>query len=647
MWVLACASRWEQTGSVNRRSKRRLEDPRGTIATGLPKKRMKWWQRLALLGFSFILLVLMELALRVVGYGSDPDLMVRRAEVEGGRIIGLNPVAWKRFALRPTPHRPGEGVLKVHDFRDPKPPGIFRVFFLGESSVQGVPYERNATMCAFLEALLAAAWPEIRVEVINCGVTAVNSYSLRAWLPEVLEYEPDLLVVYAGHNEFYGFYGPGSLHGVGTSRKAVLTHMWIRQLRLSQVIRDGLDTFRSPPPPESAATLMEMMAKDRLIRLGSGVYSACRENFRANLNDMVQAAQGAGVPMVLCGLVSNERDLVPMVSANREGLSRQQEDQWRRDFQEGAGMVSAGRWGEALPLLERAAQIDDTHAELIYRLAQCRQHLGQPHEARALYRRARDLDCLRFRATGEFSEVIRSVTGKRCIFVDTAAAFEAASPDGLIGWNLMTDHLHPTVYGHYLIARSICHALAAECERLGLRAIEPDSLPQFERAAEVLGCDQLTELIGSLHILKLMQAYPFAGTPNAARAAELLTSTARDMASLPQEIVPVIDQWIKGGSKGSLHFAVARLYESSGQTDKAMPYLRRAERTTEPHSPEAVEIKLEMARFLAASTRPEDAERAADYAQQALQYVEESARVHPEAKSRLAAASAEIRQMIR
>ncbi|MGQ9649672.1 MAG: hypothetical protein ACUVXJ_06155 [Phycisphaerae bacterium] len=356
---------------MSRRSKRRLEDPRGRVAAGLPRKRTKWWQRVALLGFSFILLVLMELALRLVGYGPNPDLMVRRAEVEGGRIVGLNPVAWKRFALRPIPHRPGEGVLKVHDFRDPKPPGVFRAFFLGESSVQGVPYDRNATMCAFLEALLAAAWPEVRVEVINCGVTAVNSYSLRAWVPEVLEYQPDLVVVYAGHNEFYGFYGPGSLHGVGTSRKAVLTHMWIRQLRLSQIIRDVVIAVRSPPPPESAATLMEMMAKDRLIRLGSNAYDACRENFRANLNDMVQAAERADVPMVLCGLVSNERDLVPMVSANREGLSQQQEDQWRRDFQEGADMVSASQWGRALAALERAAQVDDTHAELIYRLAQC------------------------------------------------------------------------------------------------------------------------------------------------------------------------------------------------------------------------------------------------------------------------------------
>ncbi|MGQ9649673.1 MAG: hypothetical protein ACUVXJ_06160 [Phycisphaerae bacterium] len=273
--------------------------------------------------------------------------------------------------------------------------------------------------------------------------------------------------------------------------------------------------------------------------------------------------------------------------------------------------------------------------------------MGQQDAAKALYRRARDLDCLRFRATGEFSEVIRSVAGNRCIFVDTAAAFEAASPDGLIGWNLMTDHLHPTIYGHYLIARSICHALAAEYERLGLRPILPDSLPQFEQVAEDLGCDQLTDLIGSLHILKLMQAYPFANTPNAVRAAELLTSTARDMASLPHEVVPVIDQWNKGGSKGSLHFVVARLYLWSGQTEKAIPYLRCAERTTEPHSPEAVEIKLEIARFLATSTRPEDAERVADYAQQALQYGEESAHVHPEAKSRLSAACAEIRQMIR
>jgi len=601
----------------------------------------------ALLGFAALLLVLIELALRGFGYGPELGLVVTRGRMDDIGIMGLNPLAWERFTLRPIERRPGEGTLKSFDFLDPKPPGVFRIFFIGGSSVQGVPYGRNATMCAFLETLLQAAWPDVRVEVINCGVSAVNSYSLRAWTPELMQYQPDLLIVYAGHNEFYGFYGPGSLHGVGTSRRAVLAHMWFRELRLGQVVRDAVNAVRSSPPPETAATLMELMARNRLIRLDSPTYTACRENFRANLDDIVHAAQAEGVPVVLCGLVSNERDLVPMVSANREGLGNDRLARWREPFQQASAMIAASRWDEALTALTAAAQIDDTHAELVYRMAQCHEKSGRFDEARKLYRRARDLDALRFRATTEFNEVIRGAAASRAAYVDTVAAFEAACPNGLIGWNLVTDHLHPTARGHYLIARAICESLAANREKLALRPMPPGALVSSEDAAERQGCDELTELVASLQILKLMAAYPFAGSPNAGHAKELLSDTARRMEAMPPEVVRAMDRWVQSGTTRSFHFDVAREYLSAGNRTEALAFLRRADRAAEPHSAEAVEIKLAIARCAVADNGGTVPREARDKIESYLRHTRETAAIHPDQRGRLQEAISEFEQMLR
>jgi len=629
------------------RQRKPSQEAAGRRPTKADKKRISWLQRLLLLGFAVLVLVFAELLLRLVGYGPELGLIITRAELNGTRIMGLNPFAWRRFALRPIPVGPGQGRIRSYDFHDPKPSGVFRIFFLGGSSVQGVPYGRNANMAAFLQTLLQEAWPQVRVEVINCGVTAVNSYSLRAWAPEVLGYEPDMLVVYAGHNEFYGFYGPGSLFGVGTNRTAILAHMWIRQLRLGIAVRSLVGLFRPAPQPQPAGTLMEMMAKDRLIRLDSPTYTACRDNFRANLEDIVQAARDAGVPIVLCGLVSNERDLVPMVSAHREGLAPDQRQQWQAYFDQAGKKMAEEDFPGALETLQQAARIDATHAELIYRMAQCLEKTGKIEQARAMYRRARDLDALRFRATGEFSEVIRKVADNRALYVDTLAAFEADSPNGLIGWNLMTDHLHPTARGHYLIARAIVTALAKRGGSFAPHPLRSEAVLSFEQACERLGCDELTELVASLYILKLMDAYPFAGSPNAAHAKDLMNQVARQLRSLPTPVARVIGPWAKAGGRGSIHFEVAKMYLANGDTEQALKYLQRADREAEPHSLESVEIKLALARCLAAGRNAGASQRLQEHLERLLPYAREAARIHPDQKPALAALIRQAEQMLR
>ena len=49
--------------------------------------------------------------------------------------------------------------------------------------------------------------PDKTVEVFNLGITSIASFAVAQVVKDALALEPDLVVVYTGHNEFYGIYG--------------------------------------------------------------------------------------------------------------------------------------------------------------------------------------------------------------------------------------------------------------------------------------------------------------------------------------------------------------------------------------------------------------------------------------------------------
>lgn len=91
-----------------------------------------------------------------------------------------------------------EVSFKKQEFAMPKPEGRLRVFMLGGSSVNYIMY--------LLRDLAAEVTNEIgagrQVEIIDSGGLAYGTHRLVPVLSEVLKYDPDLIMIYSGHNEF-------------------------------------------------------------------------------------------------------------------------------------------------------------------------------------------------------------------------------------------------------------------------------------------------------------------------------------------------------------------------------------------------------------------------------------------------------------
>ncbi len=612
----------KNAGSMDPESR---EFPAPSAASAHPPVR--WWQRLLLIGFAFVVLAILELLLRVAHYGPDTRFVVTRlTRDDGSRIEGINPEAYRRFHFRLQKSGDANmGLVQWREFIDPKPEDGFRIFFLGGSTVQGYPHLRNACAPAFLEVILQKMRPDRRIEVINAGVTAINTFSIREWTNEILEHGPDLLVVYAGHNEFYGAYGAGSTSSIGTNRKLILAHLAVRRLKIARMLTDminGIPFLR----PKSGGGLMERVVEKKSIPYDDPIRRACRANFEANLLDIVESARRKGVPILLCGLVSNERDLAPFVSVHPPDLPSDAVDRFDEFFSIGMEAVAAGRFSEGLASFNLALRIDPGYAAAVYRKARCLERLGRIDEARAAYRRARDLDALPFRAPADFTETIREVCAKTdAQYVDVPAAFEAAAgPGGLIGWNLMTDHLHPTMPGHFVLAEAVAREVLPRIP--GPPGAPDGPWPSYREVADELGLDRIDEMMWKVTVYLLTGRFPYAGTPNEEWHRRLEREILAWQASLTGPMKEGHAEWSEADEWNTIHYYFGRAFFRHGEFEEALGWYRKADDRSEPHSAASARARVGIVRCLDAMGSPETAAAAA----RTRRYLEECVAMHPD-----------------
>jgi lysophospholipase L1-like esterase len=162
----------------------------------------------------------------------------------------------------------------------------YRVMCLGGSTTAGYPYGINTTFPFQIKARLQKKWPDRNIEVINAVITAVNSYTVLDLLPEVIEQKPDMIIIYMGHNEFYGAFGVGSTQYAGMNRRLVLTYLKLNRLRCFQVFQKLFQRVlgtETSIPQKSTATLMEVMVSEPSAQNSSRYVEIAGNNFKKNL----------------------------------------------------------------------------------------------------------------------------------------------------------------------------------------------------------------------------------------------------------------------------------------------------------------------------------------------------------------------------
>jgi tetratricopeptide (TPR) repeat protein len=432
---------------VNKRKQKPISHPREISAS---KQR---WFVIFTLAFPIILLLFVELILKAIDYG--PDLSLFTTEEIGGRTYHImNPDVKGRYFSR-VAFSPN---TSPDYFEVPKPKGTFRIFCLGGSTTVGYPYSYVGSFSTFLRDRLNRLFPERRIEVINLGMTATNSYTVVDLAKELVDYEPDMFCVYDGHNEFYGALGIASHESITASRWLTKLYLRLVRVRTFLFLRDlyGLlgGLFHQQAADEPSGTMMERLARGRYIAYGSTEYNTALDSFRANLNELRSICTQNNIYLLVGSQVSNLRDQPPFVTQDSPHWSQQEKLQFHLTFNRGIAHLLNGLPDSALREFDRAMLFDSLRADLRYQRGGCLDSLGLKRAARTEYEKARDFDMLRFRASSDFNNALHQIEdGQRVFFVDIERKFRANSPDSLIGNNLILEHLHPNARGYFLIAK--------------------------------------------------------------------------------------------------------------------------------------------------------------------------------------------------
>lgn len=350
-------------------------------------------------------------------------------------------------------------VIAPNPFKKTKDVNTFRIFVFGGSSTEGFPYNFYTSFPNQLKQRLLLNTEGLNVEVVNLGMTAVNSYVIHDLTKKIAPYKPDAVIIYAGHNEYYGSFGAATTQfGFINSILIKRLIIWLKNWRLFQMLERMLQFNEDSQNVNERRTMMAKVISQSNIIKDSEIYNHGIKQFSKNLSDIVKIFENNKIPIFIGTIASNLKDQIPL-GDNPEVL---------RTFQRAQMMFKEDRHNEALVEFLKAKELDGT----------------------------------RFRAPEDINNVIKKITAESSAeLIPIQELFRSKSISGIEDNSLFIDHLHPNQQGHKYIADSFFEAIIKLPNLQNYINISPVRPPanisRFEKA------------YAEIRIARLLVGYPF------------------------------------------------------------------------------------------------------------------------------------------
>ncbi len=338
-----------------------------------------------------------------------------------------------------------------------------RIFCVGGSTTQGEPYRPPTAFPEWLRLNLELIAPDIDWEVVNCGGLSYATYRMLPIVEEVLDYEPDLIIVECGHNEFLEereLSGWKRVPGV-----AVRALSYLHSLRVVEYASSKLTGTRDREPDVPKTRLRTEV--DALLDNRGGLESYQRgrldaaavvASLRWNLREMVAACRQRRVPIVLLVPTANIRDCPPFKVQLPQRLDS--DSRAKADALWDTVRVPGQSAEQIESAMTRLLELDPGHAGAAFVLGRGELQRGRIDVARDQLVRAKDNDVCPLRATTEIQAAIRQVAAAADVWsLDVDSLFRSLSDDGLVGDKQLVDHVHPRIEGHQRIGESLAELL--------------------------------------------------------------------------------------------------------------------------------------------------------------------------------------------
>ncbi len=449
-----------------------------------------------------------EIILRVSDSGIDaaslthdsernPDLQVQfdrifHPETVDGRVMMTTRLVSKYEATGIT-----DLTKRFLVFPAEKAKGKTRIFVLGSSPVWGTYDEdpaRNTLFTWHLERQLQKRLGPgaDKFEIINAAHVGFGGPEVIRSLDEILNYQPDIIVVYNG--------GVMPLVAEGLDRRDLTSssellgfNKVLHSLRLFHLVsmifekspedrgmpaqgkvvgeilpmgdsprgqtpvpieldQDGIPNFS----PGSGRLVQPEIFHQETVNLVKNLIRITQDDYRKTYRRTFKPAADSHVNVIACTVATNIAGIPPYWSMHWEPLSGEKLKEFAALYNAGREWYTAGDFAAAREKFEAAVEISPTFADAQYLLAEILKHDGEMGKAKEHYHLAKEYDASNERALDRPNAILREVAAKYgARVVDSEAVLAVLNPNGIIGNELFIDHQHPKGFGLAALAEAV------------------------------------------------------------------------------------------------------------------------------------------------------------------------------------------------
>lgn len=402
-----------------------------------------------------------------VGFASTQPLFVDSTAGNGEKIMVTNPAKLTHFNHQSFPAK--------------KAPGTFRIFSVGGSTAYGHPWRDPVSFSGWLRELLPVADPGRRWEVINAGGISYASYREAKLINELAAYEPDLFLVYSGHNEFLEertYRSTADIPVLVRELSGLLdkTRTYSAMRRLARRLQAG----SAPSGPGAPATALAGEASsfsmpgevDDVLAKTIGPTSYVRDDtlkrnvldhYRISLERMARLAHAAGAQVIFMTTPGNEKDCSPFKSEPGPGIGPEAAARVEVWMAKAAGLPEGS--AEAMSIYDSAVAADGRNASVLYLAGKAALASGDAVKAKSLFGKAIDEDICPLRAQTAMRGIVLEaarITDSRSIDVTALLEKKSEKETGteVLGEPLFVDHVHLSIEDYRFLALAVLGKMA-------------------------------------------------------------------------------------------------------------------------------------------------------------------------------------------
>jgi tetratricopeptide (TPR) repeat protein len=346
----------------------------------------------------------------------------------------------------------------------------YRIFCMGGSTTYGRPYNDATSFGGWLREFLKTADSKHNWQVINAGGISYASYRVASLMEELIEYEPDLFIIYCGHNEFLErrtysrlMATPSAVRETAAILARSRVYTSVRALLSVSGSSGSQGSSGADELPEEVDAILDGSVGPDDYQRDDEQHSQVIAHYRFNLARMIEIARSVGARVLLVNPAANERNMSPFKSQHRDDLKPDDVTRWEELIAQATTHQESRDLEEALNSLDQAVELDPLYAETHFQQGEILFALNRYREAKEAFQRAIDEDVCPLRILSEMRPVITEVASEYDVpVVDFQKLLESKTEIAITGEEWFLDHVHPTIAGYRTLALRLLDELESQ-----------------------------------------------------------------------------------------------------------------------------------------------------------------------------------------